>query len=124
MPSTLTASATKSEQFLDAVREAVASDSSVRWVLIDAEPINEIDITGLDTLQDLHGELTRSSIVLTIADMKSNVMVYVKRDKLDEIIGADRFFPSIHTAVTAFRADQEAVALKIIEQRDTEQEGA
>ena len=87
--------------------------------LADAEPINEIDITGLDTLQDLHAELARAGIVLAIAEMKTNVMVYVKRDRLDEIIGAHRFFPSIQSAIDAFRAEQNALARESAGQQDT-----
>jgi high affinity sulfate transporter 1 len=95
-----------SPEFRQAVRDAVASDPSTRCVLIDAEAVNDIDITGMDMLRELRDELARSNIDLRFARVKANVMEYVKRAHLDETFSEDRFYLSVQNGVDAYLAEQ------------------
>jgi high affinity sulfate transporter 1 len=91
--------------FRDAVRAAVAADSSARWVLVDAESINSIDITGLDMLAELNDELARANIELHFAQVKTHIHELMRRAGLEEMIGAAHFYPSVQAGVEAFLAD-------------------
>jgi MFS superfamily sulfate permease-like transporter len=92
--------------FQQHIRDLVAADPAVRWVLVDAEAINDIDITGTDMLGELKDELGRSNIELRFARMKANVLDVIRRAGLEETIGADHFYPSVQTGVDAFLAEQ------------------
>ncbi|MCP4358081.1 MAG: sodium-independent anion transporter [Chloroflexi bacterium] len=90
--------------FRDAIRAALAADPSVRRVLIDAEAINDIDITGLDTLAELKDELAHSNIELCFARVKTQIREIIRRAGLEEQIGADRFYPTIQSGIDAYLA--------------------
>jgi high affinity sulfate transporter 1 len=92
--------------FRDAVLAAVAADSSTRCVLVDAESINEIDVTGLDMLTELRDELAQTSVELRFARMKAHVREYVRRANLEDTIGAENFYPSVQAGVEAYMAEQ------------------
>lgn len=88
------------------VRTAVvATDRAepVRWVAVAAEPITDVDVTAADELQALDDELARRHVRLVFAEMKGPV-----KDQLERLgLGArfrDRHFPTVGTAVSAYRA--------------------
>jgi high affinity sulfate transporter 1 len=92
--------------FQQHVRDLVAADPAVRWVLIDAESINDIDITGTDMLGELHDELAKANIQLHFARMKAHVHEIIRRAGLEEALGGDHFHPSVQAGVDAYLAVQ------------------
>jgi high affinity sulfate transporter 1 len=92
--------------FQQHIRDLVAADPAVRWVLVDAEAINDIDITGTDMLGELKDELGRSNIELRFARMKAHVREIVQRAGVEAAIGSDHFHPSVQTGVDTFLAEQ------------------
>jgi high affinity sulfate transporter 1 len=96
--------------FQEHVRDLVAADPSVRWVLVDAEAINDIDITGTDMLAELKDELAKANIELHFARMKAHVREIIQRAGLEEALGVDHFHPSIQTGVDTYLAAQPAPA--------------
>ncbi len=90
--------------FRDAIRAALAADPSVRRVLIDAEAINDIDITGLDTLAELKDELAQSNIELCFARVKTQIREIIRRAGLEEAIEPEQFYPSVQAGVDAYLA--------------------
>ena len=94
--------------FQQHIRDLVAADPEVRWVLIDAESMNDIDITGTDMLGELKDELGRANIELRFARMKAHVREIVALAGLEEAIGSDHFHPSVQAGVDAYLARQEA----------------
>jgi MFS superfamily sulfate permease-like transporter len=90
--------------FRDAVRAAVAADPSTRWVLVDAESINNIDITGLDMLAELNDELAQTNVELHFARVKTHILELMRRAGLEQTIGPARFYPSVQAGVDAFLA--------------------
>jgi SulP family sulfate permease len=75
-------------------------------VLIDAESMNDIDITGTDMLGELHGELAKANIQLHFARMKAHVHEIIRRAGLEEALGGDHFHPSVQAGVDAYLAVQ------------------
>ena len=78
----------------------------MRWVLVDAEAINDIDITGTDMLGELTDELAKSNIELHFARTKIYVRAIMQRAGLEEQLGSDHFHPSVQSGVDAFLAEQ------------------
>lgn len=88
-----------------AVREAA---SPVRWVVIAAEPITDVDTTAADILEELDKELATAGVELAFAEMKDPVKDRLERYGLQKRIGREFFFPTIGVAVKAFVARYQA----------------
>mgnify|MGYP001825676495 CR=1 FL=1 len=92
--------------FADHVREAIeASEVPVQVVLIDAESINDVDSTALNVLRELRAELDLEGIEIWIARLRSHLAEFVVR-----VNGAEpeHTYPSVRSALVAFRARSEA----------------
>jgi high affinity sulfate transporter 1 len=91
------------EVFADRVRLAIASSPTpVRWVIVAAEPVTDLDTTAADVLKQLDEELAADGVDLRFAEMKDPVKDKLKRYALFERFGADHFYPTIGTAVSAY----------------------
>ncbi|HSG10613.1 MAG TPA: sulfate permease [Gammaproteobacteria bacterium] len=78
--------------FEDKVLERVALKPDLKFVIIDAEGINEIDATGEEMLHNLIGRLRESGIELIIARAKKQLWDTFERTKLLEALGSDHMF--------------------------------
>jgi len=85
------------------VRDLVATaDPPPKVVLVDAENMNMIDSTAIDSLAELHAELTARRVELYFAHVKDPVWDAMRRGGLEETVGRDHFFESIADGVKAF----------------------
>jgi len=97
--------------FADEVRVGVElSDPAPRVVLIDGESINGIDATAINTIIELNDELARKDITLRFARVRANVMEIMQRAGLEEVIGSQDFYTSVHDGVDAFLAEGQNVS--------------
>jgi len=78
--------------FNDTVLDRVAAKPDLKFVIIDAEGINEIDATGEEMLHELDKRLQTAGIELIIARAKKQIMDILKRTGFVEAMGTDRFF--------------------------------
>ena len=91
------------EEFADEVRQAIASSPTpVRWVVVAAEPITDLDTTAADALKELDRELAAEGVDLRFAEMKDPVKDRLKRYALYERFGDDHFYPTVGAAVSAY----------------------
>jgi high affinity sulfate transporter 1 len=74
----------------------------VRWVVVAAEPVTDVDTTAADTLDQLLRELREQQVTLAFAELKGPVKDRLRRYGLYDAIGPDHFFPTIGTAVNAY----------------------
>jgi high affinity sulfate transporter 1 len=74
------------------------------WFLLNAEANVEIDSTAAETLEALHDELQRRGIVLALARVKQDLRADLRAAGLLDLIGEERIFPTLPTAVEAFRS--------------------
>ena len=74
----------------------------VRWVVVAAEPVTDVDSTAADTLDQLLRELREQQVTLAFAELKGPVKDRLRRYGLYDAIGPDHFFPTIGTAVNAY----------------------
>ena len=89
--------------FRDRVRERIqAAPSPVRWVIVAAEPITDVDITAAAMLDRLVDELERQGITLAFAELKDPVRERLRRYEALERVPADHIYPTVGTAVGAY----------------------
>lgn len=79
-----------------------ASAVPVRWVVVAAEPITDVDTTAAEMIQELDIELTARGVELAFAEMKDPVKDRLHRYGLEAKIGHEFFFPTVGVAVKAF----------------------
>ena len=91
------------EVFADRLRQAIASSPTpVRWAVVAAEPITDLDTTAADALRELDRELAAEGVDLRFAEMKDPVKDRLKRYALYERFGDDHFYPTVGAAVSAY----------------------
>ena len=74
----------------------------VKWIVIAAEPITDVDSTAAEMLDELDKELATRGAELAFAEMKDPVKDRLERYGLQKRIGREFFFPTIGVAVKAF----------------------
>ncbi|HMK41618.1 MAG TPA: SulP family inorganic anion transporter [Methyloceanibacter sp.] len=95
------------ELFRERVLDAVArSTGQVRWVVVAAEPVTDMDITAADALSELDETLHSAGTELCFAELKDPVKDKLKRFGLFSLIGERNFFPTIEAAVRGYLQDQ------------------
>ena len=87
-------------------RALAAVDTSrvpVRWFVLNTEAIVEVDITAADALEELRSTLVQRGIVVALARVKRDLADDLAPSGLLDRIGPDRVFPTLPTAVEAYR---------------------
>ncbi|MFD4585383.1 SulP family inorganic anion transporter [Streptomyces sp. NPDC058423] len=76
----------------------------VRWFVLNTEANVEVDITALDSVDALREELTGRGIVFALARVKQDLRAELDAYGLTASVGEDRIFPTLPTAVEAYRS--------------------
>ena len=88
-------------------RRALATVADQRepvvWFVLNVEANVEVDITGLDALEDLRAELTGHGVVFALARVKQDLRAALDAYGLTAAIGPERIFPTLPTAVAAYQ---------------------
>lgn len=92
------------DTFRARVMDAVdAAALPVKWVVVAAEPITDVDTTAAEALEELDVELGARGIELVFAELKGPVKDRLKRYRIGERIGREfSFFPTVGVAVKAY----------------------
>ncbi|SUA04189.1 sulfate ABC transporter [Mycolicibacterium fortuitum] len=92
------------ENFRERALAAVeAADGPVAWFVLNAEAQVDPDLTAVDALEQLRRDLTARGIVFAMARVKSDLRDDLVAAGFIDRVGADRIFPTLPTAVEAFR---------------------
>ncbi len=75
----------------------------MQWFVLNAEANVEVDLTALDALDQLRAELHDRGIEFAMARVKQDLRVDLEAAGLVDRIGEQRIFPTLPTAVDAFR---------------------
>jgi len=94
--------------FRELVRAALEQSPDTKIFLVDGEPINYVDVTAIDMLDELHDELKDNGIELWFSGIIRDVYETLERAKLVEKVGPDSFHPSIHAAVEHYQSLQQS----------------
>jgi high affinity sulfate transporter 1 len=81
---------------------------AVEWFILNAEANVEVDLTALDSLDQLRVELERRGIVFAMARVKQDLRDAMAAAGLLAKIGDDRIFMTLPTAVEAFSTRRSA----------------
>jgi MFS superfamily sulfate permease-like transporter len=85
-------------------------EPATRWLLLNMEAVIEIDLTAADAVHQLCDELDARGVIPAMARVKQDLLPDLRAGGLVDRIGAERIFPTLPTAVAAFR-DQQSIEL-------------
>ena len=89
--------------FASEVKRCIAEASEpVKTVLIDAEAMNDIDITGAECLIRLNTELNRRGIIISLSHVRDPLRDKMERMGVVDAIGADHIYETTRDGVDAF----------------------
>jgi SulP family sulfate permease len=89
--------------FTKEIRDLVGpTPSPVRWLVVDAEAITNVDYTAAQTVRQLQKELVARGVVLIFARAPLSLRSDLDRHLLTPVIGPAQFFDRIHDATAAF----------------------
>ncbi|HWT78120.1 MAG TPA: SulP family inorganic anion transporter, partial [Candidatus Methylomirabilis sp.] len=90
-------------QFRDHALNAInAYPSPVRWFVLAAEPVTDIDVTAADMLVELDDQLQQAGIQLIFAEMKDPVKDLIKRYDLYSRFDIHHYFFTVGEAVDGY----------------------
>jgi high affinity sulfate transporter 1 len=91
-------------RFATEVLTLVDHDPRPRWFILLAEAIDDVDFTGAKTLLEVVGQLTERGITFAVVRVQPGVLAELDRFGFTDIIGHDHVYPTLPTAIAAFRA--------------------
>jgi len=95
--------------FVERVRQLVAaSPTPIRWFLVAAQAITDIDITAAEALRALNKELHERGIALKFAHANRPLRKVLERIGFTSEIGREGIYHAVHEAAEAFQAGQRA----------------
>jgi SulP family sulfate permease len=94
------------DHFADQVRELVGkAPQPVRWFVVDAEAIVDLDLSAARTVRTLLEDLSRKEIRVFFGRVNQYLLSDMKRHGVAAAIGEGRIFASLHEALAAVRAE-------------------
>jgi high affinity sulfate transporter 1 len=88
--------------FNEAVREIAEDHPDLRWLIVAAEPVTDVDTTASDMLQELDAWLNERGVSLVFAEMKDPVREKIERYELTRTIDPAHFLPTLDEAVAEY----------------------
>jgi len=94
------------DHFADQVRELVGkAPQPVRWLVVDAEAIADLDLSAARTVRTLLEDLSRKEVRVFFGRVNRYLLSDMKRHGVAAAIGEERIFASLHEALAAVRAE-------------------
>ncbi|MDO5698043.1 MAG: SulP family inorganic anion transporter [Dermatophilus congolensis] len=88
---------------LKARHELTHETAPVKWFVLNAEAISEIDLTACDELERLRSDLEAQGIVFGLARVKHELFEQLERAGFIDKVGRDHVYATLPTAVAAYR---------------------
>jgi len=79
--------------------------SPVKWFVLDAEAMVDIDTTGAETLHQVLTSLAKCGVTVAISRANQSTSALLSRYHLMELIGENRLYPTNRHALAAFRQE-------------------
>jgi sulfate permease, SulP family len=93
------------KRFADQVRTLVIrAPTPVRWFVIDASAITDIDYSAAQAVRDLVGELTRRGVRVVFARVSSYLRSDMDRHRITDVVGDKWIFTTLHEALAVARS--------------------
>jgi sulfate permease, SulP family len=95
------------KRFGDEVRALVElAPAPVRWLVVEASAITDIDYSAAETVRDLLGELAHRGVGVVFARVTPFLRADMDRHRITATIGEARIFATLHEAIAAVRNRQ------------------
>jgi high affinity sulfate transporter 1 len=88
--------------FGEGLRAIAEQRQGLRWLVVAAEPITDVDTTASDMLQELDEWLNERGVSLAFAEMKDPVREKIERYELTRTIDPAHFFRTVDEAVAEY----------------------
>ena len=99
--------------FLDDVERLIAqAPAPVRWFVLDAQAMVDIDTTGAGALRQAMALLAKGKVTFVVSRADRAFRSWLEKYDLMEHIDPDRFYPTNRHAAAAFRAEAANVAVR------------
>jgi sulfate permease, SulP family len=85
--------------FEDAVLKLERDRPEIRYILVAAQGINQLDATGVECLRTLAQRLRQSGVTLVLGGLKRQVMDVIERTRLVDELGEENVFPTEQAAI-------------------------
>jgi sulfate permease, SulP family len=85
---------------------ASSARKPLRWVMVDAGAITNVDFTAARVVREVVEELRKQGIALVLAHVQSDLKPDLDRHHLTEAIGPERMFDTLHEAIAVFHAER------------------
>src|SRR5271165_6821733 len=90
------------DRFADEVRSLVdKAPASVRWFILDAGTVTDLDYSAARTVRDLLGELTTKNVGVAFARVSVYLRADLDRHGISAKVGEARIFATLHEALAA-----------------------
>ncbi|WP_245286822.1 SulP family inorganic anion transporter [Bradyrhizobium sp. Tv2a-2] len=92
------------DRFADEVRSLVdKAPASVRWFVLDAGTVTDLDYSAAQTVRDLIGELTAKNVAVIFARVNTYLRADLDRHGISAKLGEVKIFATLHEAIEATR---------------------
>jgi high affinity sulfate transporter 1 len=92
------------ERLSEEIRGLVDVPDPPRWIVLDADAIDDVDYTGGKTLTELARELKDRGVVFAVADAGAQLRRELDRFGVTDVIGPEHYFDGLQAARDAFHA--------------------
>ena len=97
--------------FAEQVRNLIDHPPSpVRWLVVDARAVTELDYSAGRALVELHQDLSRKGIVLALIVVAVRHRGRLERMGVVDLVGADRIFESRYECIAAYQSEMSTSA--------------
>jgi len=94
--------------FLEEVEQLIArAPTPVRWFVLDAQAIVDVDTTGADALRQAFTLLAKRGVTVAVSRADRAFKSWLERYELKELVDPGRFYPTNRHAAAAFREELE-----------------
>ena len=100
-------------RFAEEIRTIVGPPpSALRWLVVDAEAISNLDYTAARVMLRLQSELAKNGSLLAFARVPPYLRADFERHGITKVVSKDLLFPRLHDAIHAFAKTGEEAASK------------
>jgi sulfate permease, SulP family len=100
-------------RFTDEVHSLIErAPTPIRWFVIDAGPITDIDYSAAQSIRDLLDDLTRQRVHIIFARVSPYLRSDMDRHQITAAIGEARIFTTLHEALAATRDDAPEISME------------
>jgi SulP family sulfate permease len=100
-------------RFTDEVHSLIErAPTPIRWFVIDAGPITDIDYSAAQSIRDLLDDLTRQKVHIIFARVSPYLRSDMDRHQITAAIGEARIFTTLHEALAAARDDAPGISME------------